>query len=89
MGQRGFGRQGKCVAGARAVRKALAKGLVERVLIASDAEAILVQDIIDSCRNAGVEVVTVSSMKELGEFCGLKVGTSACAVLKRQDTTSG
>ena len=70
------------VAGVKAVEKALQNGLAVRVLVARDAEERVVRNLLEGCRKKGIEVEYAATMKELGEFCGLRVGAAACAVLK-------
>jgi large subunit ribosomal protein L7A len=51
------------------------------VFVAKDAEDRVTKRIVLLCKEKGVPVDTVPSMKELGESCGLRVGASCCAVL--------
>lgn len=76
------GKKKERVAGAKAAYKAVMQGLAARVYVARDAEERVVKDLLEACRDRGVEVVYVDSMRELGEFCGLRVGASACAILR-------
>lgn len=68
--------------GVKAVEKALHNDVAVKVLVARDAEERVVRNLLEICRKKGVEVQYVATMKELGEFCGLRVGAAACAVLK-------
>ena len=70
------------VAGAKAVEKALQNDLAQRVLVARDAEERVVRNLLEVCKKKGIEVEYAATMQELGEFCGLRVGAAACAVLK-------
>lgn len=70
------------VPGAKAVLKAIDKGIVAQVLVAEDAETHVVSDVLARAKQMDIEVNWVSSMKELGEFCGINVGASCCAILK-------
>ena len=63
--------------GTKQVLKALKAGRVAAVYVADDAEPLVGQ-----CRDAGVEVIPVATMKELGKLCQIHVG-AACAALLR------
>ncbi len=76
-----------CVVGAKAVERALASGLVEKVFVAKNAEERVVRGLLDLCKKQGVLAVYSESMKELGKSCGLRVGAAACAVLKTTETS--
>jgi len=70
------------VAGARATQRALAKNLVRKVYVARDADEKVVKGVLSLCKEKNIQVIYVNSMKELGEYCGLRVGASVCAILK-------
>jgi large subunit ribosomal protein L7A len=70
------------VAGVRSAERAVLSGRADRVLVARDAEERVTKRLVILCREKGIEVGIVDSMRELGESCGLKVGASCCAVLK-------
>ncbi|MBP8613704.1 MAG: ribosomal L7Ae/L30e/S12e/Gadd45 family protein [Firmicutes bacterium] len=72
------------VAGAKAVMKAISRGSVERVLVAKDADTKVLSDVINLAEKSDVEIYWVCSMKELGEYCGISVGASCCAILKNE-----
>ncbi|MEN6390047.1 MAG: ribosomal L7Ae/L30e/S12e/Gadd45 family protein [Syntrophomonas sp.] len=67
--------------GTKQVKKALNKGLVKKVFLASDAEPHIIQPIEQLCHHCGVQVVMVDSMKALGHACGIEVGSAAVAIL--------
>ncbi|HHW27135.1 MAG TPA: 50S ribosomal protein L7ae-like protein [Firmicutes bacterium] len=75
-------RRDQRVAGVKAVERAVQNDLVQKVLVAKDAEDRVVRNLLEACRRKGIEVEYAETMKELGEFCGLRVGAAACAVLK-------
>ncbi len=74
-------REGR-VAGVKATGKALAAGLLEKVYVAGNAEKRVIKGLLSLCEETGTEVVYFPTMKELGEFCCLRVGTAACGILK-------
>ena len=70
------------VIGTKQLLKALKGGRVRTAYVADDADPILREPLVEQCRSAGVELVTVATMKELGKLCGIHVG-AACAGLLR------
>jgi large subunit ribosomal protein L7A len=70
------------VPGAKAVLKAMDKGIVAQVLVAEDAEAHVLAGVLARAKALDIEINWVSSMKQLGEYCGINVGASCCAILK-------
>lgn len=72
----------KKVIGTKQTTKALDRGIAQVVFVAEDADDHLKAPLLDKCREKGVEVVLVSSMKELGEACGIEVGAASAALLE-------
>ncbi|HHY12318.1 MAG TPA: 50S ribosomal protein L7ae-like protein [Firmicutes bacterium] len=70
------------IAGVRAALKAIDRGLVSKVLVAEDAEARVVADVLAKAKENNIEIIWVSSMRQLGEYCSISVGASCCALLK-------
>ena len=70
------------VIGTKQLRKALKANRIAAAYLADDADPMLLQPIQEQCAAAGVEVVHVKSMQELGSLCQLRVG-AACAGLLR------
>ena len=68
------------VVGAKQVLKAVEAGEAVRVFIASDADVFVTRRVYDACREKGVQVTEVPSMRELGEACGVQVKAAAAAV---------
>ena len=66
------------VIGTKQLRKALKAGRVRTAY----ADPILREPLVEQCRDAGVELVEIATMKELGRLCGIHVG-AACAALLR------
>ncbi|MET3291430.1 50S ribosomal protein L7ae-like protein [Brevibacillus fluminis] len=54
----------------------------EEVYIAKDAEKRLTQKIANLCKEKGVPVITVDSMRRLGKACGIEVGAASAAIKK-------
>ncbi len=72
------------IPGAKAVLKAIDQGLVALVLVAQDAEAHVVADVLEKAKERNVRVDWVPTMKQLGEYCGINVGASCCAILLQE-----
>ena len=71
----------KKVVGIKQLKRALNDQLARTVFLACDADPALTEPIEAICRNAGVEVTMVKTMRELGQACGISVGASAAAIL--------
>lgn len=69
--------------GAKQVKRALRDGRAVRLYIAVDADPRLLQPLVQEAVNRRVPVTQVSSMKELGQSCGIAVG-AAVAVLTKE-----
>lgn len=68
--------------GTKQTQKFIESGQVLVVYIAKDAEERVTSPLLQMCKEKGIEVVYVDSMKELGNACGIKVGAATAAVLK-------
>lgn len=69
------------VTGSKQVKKALNKGVVQKVFLAGDAEARVSEPLKLLCQQNCVEVVMVESMKVLGKACGIDVGSAVAAII--------
>lgn len=70
------------VVGTKQVLRGLKAGSLLKVYVANDADTYLFQRITTAAQAAGVPVVRVASMKELGALCGVEVGSAAAGVAK-------
>ncbi|CCQ93758.1 alternative ribosomal protein L7A [[Clostridium] ultunense Esp] len=68
------------IVGTKRVMKAIEKGQVLEVIIASDAESRVTSPILERCREKNLTVTTVDSMKKLGRACGIEVGAAVVAL---------
>lgn len=68
--------------GTKQTQKHMENGQVRVIYIAKDAEERVTSPLLKICREMGLEVVYVDSMKELGKACGIKVGAATAAILK-------
>lgn len=72
----------KRAVGTRETTKAVQKGLARVVFIAKDAEAHVTEPLLSLCREKGIEVIMVDSMRELGRACGIEVSSASAAILE-------
>lgn len=70
----------KKLVGVKQTTKALEKGALRVVFIASDAEDRIVQPLLKTCNENNIAVVFVESMGVLGKVCGIEVGAAAAAL---------
>ena len=70
------------VVGLKQVTRALEAKELERVYLASDAEASIREDIIQRCRESGAELIQVPTMRELGKAAGISVGAAVAGVTR-------
>ena len=70
------------VVGIKQSKKIIRDGDAEKVFIAQDAEQRIIGPITELCQASGVEIVEVSSMKELGAAAGIAVGAAVVTVTK-------
>ncbi len=76
-------KNGKKVAGLKQTRKAVEAGQAAFVVLAEDADPVLISPIEALCCEKGVPVERCPSMKELGALLGISVGAAAAAALKK------
>ena len=71
------------VVGTRRLLRAIQAGEIEEAYIARDADLYIVRQVRDACAKAGVRMVEVDTMAQLGQACGVEVKT-ASAGIRRQ-----
>jgi len=69
------------VIGSKQVKKAIAKNIVQKVYIADDAEPHVTEPIKKLCNQNQLEVVVVDKMENLGNACGIDVGSATVALI--------
>jgi len=74
----GLADAGTRVIGTKQTVRALEKGCVSAVYIASDAEEHVIRDVKALCAKNGVPIVMIDTMEELGKACGIDVGCGFC-----------
>jgi len=69
------------VVGSKQTFRAIEKGEAEKVFVAKDADAKVVDPIVQQCQQKGIELYYASSMSELGRSCGIKIGAASAAIV--------
>lgn len=64
--------------------KAVSSGLAEKVFLAGDCESRISDPIEKAASENGTQIFYVPTMRELGEMCGIEVGSSCAVVLKAE-----
>lgn len=72
----------KKIIGIKQTAKALKQDKVKTLYVAEDAEAHLIQQLIELAKGKDIDVIKVESMKKLGKACEIDVGAAAAAALK-------
>jgi len=75
-------KNGSKVVGTRRLLRAIKAGEVEIAFVANDADLFILRQVREACAAAGVRMVEVDSMKELGNACGVEVKTASAGLLK-------
>ena len=70
------------VVGTKQVLRGLKSGTLAKVYVANDADTFLYQRIVTAAESAGVTVVRVPTMKELGLLCGVEVASAAAGIAR-------
>jgi len=72
----------KRVVGMKQTIKAIKSGAADKVYMANDADDFIKQSVLDACIDKNIQIIYANSMKELGDACGIDIGTSTAAILK-------
>lgn len=67
--------------GTKQTLKAIEKGIAKTVFVAEDAEAHVIQPLINLSKEKGTPVIKADTMKNLGKACGIEVSCAAAAIL--------
>ena len=70
------------VVGTRRLVRAVLAGEISEVYLAQDADLYIVRQVRQACSEAGVRMVEVDTMKELGQACGVEVKTASAGLKK-------
>ena len=68
------------VVGTRRLLPALAAGEIAEVFLAMDADLFIARQVREACEKAGVRLTEVSTMKQLGQACGIEVKTASAGI---------
>ena len=71
------------VVGIKQLRKALNRGEVLRVYLAQDADPALTEPLEALAKEKLIPVDWIPAMKELGQACGIAVGSAAAGLLRK------
>lgn len=72
----------KVVVGAKQLRKALNRGIAQRVYLARNADPAITEPLAALCKANRVTCTWVKTMTDLGQACGIEVGAAAAAVVE-------
>ena len=72
----------KLIIGLKQTKKAVTAGLVQKLYLAENCDPMISEPLQEAAQKAGVQVLYVATMKELGSMCAINVGASCAAVLK-------
>ena len=70
------------VVGTRRLLRAIQSGDIEEAYIARDADLYIVRQVRQACNEAGVRMVEVDTMVQLGQACGVEVKTASAGIRK-------
>ena len=70
------------VVGTRRLVRAILAGEIAEAYIARDADLYIVRQVKDACNQAGIRIVEVDTMRQLGEACGVEVKTASAGIQK-------
>ena len=70
------------VVGTRRLLRAIQNGEIEEAYVARDADLFIHRQVREACAAAGVRMIEVDTMKELGQACGVEVKTASAGIRK-------
>ncbi|HWL12622.1 MAG TPA: 50S ribosomal protein L7ae-like protein [Ureibacillus sp.] len=69
------------VVGTKQTVKALKSGRVTEIIVAKDADPVIIGKVIEAAEEVNVPYILVESMMRLGQSCGIEVGAAAVAII--------
>ena len=69
------------VVGIKQLKKALIAGTAKKVFVADDADPALTEPIVQQCLSDHVDLITVPTMKQLGDACNISVAAAVAAIV--------
>ena len=74
---------GKWRIGAKQTLRAIEQGTVVEVFVAQDADPLIVARIVQLCKQRGIQLTPVDTMRNLGRQCGIDVGAATAAIMEK------
>jgi large subunit ribosomal protein L7A len=71
----------KIVVGTKQTVKALKKGIATEVIVAEDADPMIIRKVSEVAEEVNIPIILVESMKKLGESCEIEVGAATVAII--------
>lgn len=71
--------QKRFIIGAKQVKNAILSGIVSTVYIASDSDEAIIKPIAELAEDKQLQLLYISTRRELGEMCGIDVKASCAA----------
>jgi large subunit ribosomal protein L7A len=72
----------KIIIGTKQTVKALREGVVQELIIATDADAKVTAPAVNEAQKLSVPIQYVESMKKLGKACRIEVGAATVAIIR-------
>lgn len=69
------------IVGTKQTVKALKTANMDELIIAKDADPIVIEKVVQVANDMNIPINQVDSMKKLGKVCGIEVGAAAVAVI--------
>ena len=70
------------VVGTRRLLRAISAGEIAEAYLAMDADLFIARQVRAACEQAGARLTEVSTMKQLGQACGVEVKTASAGIRK-------
>ncbi|MBD1372373.1 ribosomal L7Ae/L30e/S12e/Gadd45 family protein [Hazenella sp. IB182357] len=68
--------------GSKQTKKAVEQLTAQHVVLATDADSHITEEVVSSCKEYGIPYSFVDAMKELGKAAGIDVGAASIAILE-------
>jgi large subunit ribosomal protein L7A len=72
----------KIIIGTKQTVKALREGVVQELIIATDADTKVTAPAVNEAQKLSIPIQYVESMKKLGKACRIEVGAAAVAIIR-------
>lgn len=71
----------KKVVGVNQVKRSILSSTVSIVYVAEDAERKITEEIVALCEKEEIPIIKISTMKDLGDACGIDINAATAALL--------